>query len=455
MCIPLMTLISMAYSKTYTKKTVDSDGFMMPDSGSLEFQVLADLISWPDMIATVRSIVTRELFSTPGTQKAWTVLNEMLDEGRTIDLSTIGTRIDRETLLAIINHSPSTQMGTMDHCGALVEMSTRRLVWSRAYEMMCKAGDTGTDMSTLMMMPGDLVSELAGRSRVGAETQSVVDVLNSYEDELQDRTNGTVRKIPTGFPQLDFLIMGGWTNGNLIVMSARPSVGKSAVMLQMALSASRTGFPATVYSLEMPNGDLGQRLIWSTGHVKPRDIANDITVKHLDWTQVERANSEFDKLPLWFNTRLRTMDEICNDIVLQHQRGRCSIAFIDHLHIISGTDNSRSMYQAITERTRRFKSLAMDCGIPIVLLCQLNRMSETDNRPPDLMDLRDSGSIEQDADIVLMLDRHTKSKADPRLDVWVRKNRNGVAGRYIGLSGDFSRGFTVFTERDISLDEKV
>lgn len=429
---------------------------MMPDSGSLEYQVLADLIDSPDMIATVRSFVTKEMFSSPGTQRAWTILNEMLDGGMTIDLSTIGTRIDRETLFSILNNSPSTQMGTMDHCGALVEMSTRRLVWSRAYEMMCKAGDTGTDMSSLMMMPGDLVSELAGRSRVGAETQSVVDVLNSYEDELQDRTNGTVRKIPTGFPQLDFLIMGGWTNGNLIVMSARPSVGKSALMIQMAVTSSRAGFPATVYSLEMPNSDLGQRLLWSTGYVRPRDIANDNSLKDLNWAQVERANAEFDKLPLNFNTRLRTMDEICNDIVLQHQRGRCSIAFIDHLHIISGTDNSRSIYQVITERTRRFKSLAMDCGIPIVLLCQLNRMSETDNRPPDLMDLRDSGSIEQDADIVLMLDRHTKSKADPRLDVWVRKNRNGkVPGRYIGLSGDFSRGFTVFTERDTSLDEKV
>ena len=445
----------MAYSNANTKKTVDFDGLMMPDSVPLEFQVLSDLIYSPDMISSVRSSVTKEMFSTPGTQKVWMILIEMLDSGKPIDLTTISARIERETLYSIINYQPSPTMSILAHCGALIEMSTRRLVWARAYEMMCKAGDTWSDMSSLIMMPGDLVSELAGRSRVGAETQSVIDVLNSYEDELQDRANGTVRKIPTGFNKLDFLIMGGWTNGNLIIMSARPSVGKSSLMIQMAVSASRAGFPATIYSLEMPNGDLGQRLIWSTGYVKPRDIANDQSLKSLDWTQVERANSEFDKLPLWFNTRLRKMDEICNDIMLQHQRGQCSIAFIDHLHIISGTDNSRSMYQAITERTRRFKSLAMDCGIPIVLLCQLNRMSETENRPPDLMDLRDSGSIEQDADIVLMLDRHTKSKADPRLDVWVRKNRNGVAGKYIDLYGDFSRGYTVFSESDINLDEKV
>ena len=442
----------MSNQRTNTQTPVDADGLRMPDSRFLEFQVLADLISSPDMIATVRTSITRDMFTTPGTQRAWDVLNEMTDQGITVDLQTVFPKIDQGTFRDITRatSSSSTYTSTSHHCKALEDMATRRLVWTRSFEMMCKAGDTGTDMSSLRLMPGNLVSELAGRSRIGAETQSVADVLNAYEDELQDRANGTVRRITTGFPRLDYLIMGGWTNGNLIVMSARPSVGKSALMLQMALSASSAGFPATVYSLEMPNGDLGQRLLWSTGHVRPRDIANDQAVHFLDWAKVERANSEFDKMPLWFNTRLRTLDEICNDIVLQHQRGRCSIAFIDHLHIISGTENARSMYQAVTERTRRFKLLAMDCGIPVVLLCQLNRMSDTDNRPPDLMDLRDSGSIEQDSDIVLMLDR--KDKTVPNLDMYVRKNRNGKTGK-IGLSGDFSRGFTVFSERDTNLDE--
>ena len=445
----------MSNQRTSTIKTADPDGFKMPDSSTLELQLLSDLIDNPDLIPTVRTSVTKGMFTTPGTQRAWTVLNEMVDAGTTIDLTTVQTRIDRDTVISIVRHSPSTQTGTMDHCRALMEMSTRRLVWARAYEMLCRAGDTGTEMSSLLMMPGDLVSELAGRSRIGAETRSITDVLNSYADELQDRARGKVRKIPTGIPRLDYAIMGGWSNGNLIVVSARPSVGKSAVMLQMALSASRAGFPATIYSLEMPDEDLGQRMVLSTGYVRPRDVANDYAVQALDWDQVERANSAFDndKETLWVNTSLRSLDEICNDIVLQHQLGRCSIAFIDHLHIISGGDSSRSMYQAVTERTRRFKSLAMSLGIPIVLLCQLNRMSDTDNRPPELRDLRDSGSIEQDADIVLMLDRHTKAKTDPQVDVWVRKNRNGgIPYEPIALLGDFSRGFTVFTDRESKLE---
>ena len=194
---------------------------------------------------------------------------------------------------------------------------------------------------------------------------------------------------------------------------------------------------------------MGQRLVLSTGDVRQYEIGTDHAVQSLDWNKLERANGRFDNLPLWFNTRLRTMDEICNDIMLQHQRGRCKVAFVDHLHIIAGADNRQSSYQAITERTRRFKLLAMDLGIPIVVLCQLNRMSDNETRPPELRDLRDSGSIEQDADIVLMLARHDGNNlTDPNVDMWIRKNRNGKTGNYVGLTGDTTRGFTTFYQRE-------
>ena len=426
---------------------IEFDGLRIPDSLDLECQVLSDLIANPDMAGMVRGIVNREMFTDQAFQRVWITVNGMIDQGTTVDISTVGSRIDRETFMAIMDKTPALTTGTLDHCGALADMSTRRLVFSRCYDMMVEAGNPGTELSDLIARPGKLVDELAGRTRKGAGTQTIVDVLNDFADELQDQANGKIARVPTGFPRLDSAILGGWTRGNLIVLSARPSVGKSAVMLQMALSASRAGFPATVYSLEMPNRDLGQRLVLSTGEVQQWQIATDQAVKTLDWSTLERGIGQFANLPLQFNTRLRTMDEICNDIMLQHQRGHCSIAFIDHLHIIAGNDNRMSSYQTISERTRRFKLLAMDCGIPVILLCQLNRLSELDNRPPALRDLRDSGSIEQDSDIVLMLSRHTNSLSDPDLDLWIRKNRNGRAGLCVELTGDVSRGYTVFDER--------
>lgn len=424
-----------------------SDGITVPDTGRLECQVLADMVANPNIIGSVRTIVTGDMFTGEAFRNAWDVLVEMSTKGETIDVATLFPKVGPETLGEIMQPATGSDISTMDHCRALVEMSTRRLVFSRAYEIMTRAGNPGVDISTLLSMPGDLVADLAGRVRPGASTLSVGDVLNEYADELQERATGHRTRIPTGIPRLDEAIFGGWNGGNLIVLSARPSVGKSAIMLQMAVEACRAGFPATVYSLEMPNQELGQRLLLSTGEVKQKSLMEDEGVKTMEWDRVERAIGRFDGLPLSINTRLRTLDEICNDIVLQHQRGRCAVAFIDHLHIIAGANSRLTSYQQISERTRRFKLLAMDCGIPIVLLAQLNRLSESENRPPEMRDLRDSGSIEQDADIVLMLSRHNNTLADPEIDMWIRKVRQGRAGYPIGLTGDFSRGFTVFQAR--------
>ncbi len=429
--------------------TITIEGVGVPDTRPLECQVLADLISNPDMVGTARGVVSRDMFTVEAFQRVWDIINDMAMKGETIDIPTVGSRVDRDTMMQLLKPSPALITGTMDHCRALADMSTRRVVFLRAYDMMIRAGNPGTDMAGLLAMPGDLVADLSGRVRAGSTTQSVADILNDFSDGLQDQATGKVSRVPTGFSHLDKNIFGGWTGGNLIIMSARPSVGKSAIMLQMAVSASRAGFPATVYSLEMPTRDLGQRLVLSTGDVRQYEIATDSAVRSLDWEKVERANGYFTDLPLWFNTRLRTMDEICNDIILQHHRGRCRVAFVDHLHIISGADTKQTTYQAITERTRRFKLLAMDLGIPIVVLCQLNRMSDNETRPPELRDLRDSGSIEQDADIVLMLARHGgNGLMDPNVDMWIRKNRNGVTGNYVGLKGDINRGFTVFYQRE-------
>ena len=425
----------------------DKSMLRIPDTGDLECQVLADLINNPDTISQCREIINRDMFSHDEFRKVWDILNDMTDQGKTIDLSTVNPLVEPSIINAILSKDAGLYKATHDHCSALSAMATRRLVVTRAYQIMTRAGNPETSLSEVLAMPGDLANELAGQVRPGATTQTIVEVLKEGADDLEKRATGQLTRIPTGIPKLDSAIFGGWNPGHLVVLAARPSVGKSAIMLQMVVGAGRAGFPATVYSLEMPNIDLAQRLFWSTGELSQRDIANDDAIKKLDWSKVERAIKEYEGLPVSFNTRLFTMDDICNDIILQHQRGRCDIAFIDHLHIIAGDNNRLPLYQQIKERTRRFHQLAEECRIPIVVLCQLNRMSETENRPPDFRDLRDSGSIEEDANIVLMLARHTNTRADPDVDMWVRKSRNGKTDFCIELTGDFTRGFTVFKER--------
>lgn len=432
--------------ETYNNKSrISPDGLEVPDSRDLERQVLADLISNPDLIPTARGTMNRSVFSVEAFSRVWDNLNDMTDQGITVDLSTISTRIDRETLMELMRPTPGLTNETMDHCRALVEMSTRRSLFLRCYEIMTRAGNPGTDFAELLSMPGNLVADITATTRAGASTKEVKNVLFEFAETIQadqvNRANGKRTRVPTGFPMLDKLTYNGFNNGNLIVLAARPSVGKTAIMLQMALAASRAGFPTIVYSLEMTNEELARRMVFSTGFVTPGQLAND----RFEWGDMERANKQFDGLPLAFNDRCQTLDEIRNDILLNHQRGRCAVAFIDHLHRIRPTDSRKSMYQAVTEMSGQCKCIARECEIPVVLLAQLNRMSETENRPPDLRDLRDSGSIESDADIVLMLERATHTRSDPNVNMWVRKNKQGEAGEIcICLRGN--RSFTVFDE---------
>ena len=421
------------------------EGLRVPDSRGLECQVLADLVSNPDMIPTVRAYVKDSMFSVEAYRQLWNAIYEMSIQGVTVDISTVCARTDPGTATAILQQTGSTYTGTADHCRMLVEMATRRLLFTRAYDIMTKAGNPGTDYNSLLSMPGDMVNEMLDMASKGAESQSVLEVLNDTLNEIQNdqeaNASGKRTRIPTGFPMLDKVLFKGFKGGNLVVLSARPSVGKSVVMLQMAVTASQAGFATRVYSLEMVNTESGQRMLCSTGLVTQKEISDK-----MNWSNAEKAVGQFDRLPLWFNDRLQTLDDICNDIVLHHQRGQCDIAFVDQLNKIRTTDPRQSLYMAVTERTGRFKSLAMECKIPIVLMCQLNRNVESEDRSPDLCDLRDSGSIEQDADVVLMMERETRTRDDNNINMWVRKNRNGKAGNIcIKITG--SNAFTSFTEQ--------
>ena len=261
------------------KISFDLDGLRVPDSKDLECQVLADIISNPDMISTVRAVLNESMFSVDAYRQLWATINEMSIQGITVDIATVCPKTDPVTASSILQKTGgSTYTGTTDHCRALYEMATRRLIFTRAYDIMTKAGNPGSDFDRLLSMPGDLVSDIQATTRIGADSQTVSDVLNDVADEVQENqvanASGKRTRVPTGFPMLDKLTFNGFKGGNLVVLSARPSVGKSAVMLQMAVTASRAGFATRVYSLEMTNTESGQRLLCSTGLVKQKGIVD-------------------------------------------------------------------------------------------------------------------------------------------------------------------------------------
>lgn len=439
------------------KKSISGvDNFTMPDTKDLECQVLADLISDPTYLPTATGAVKREMFSDEAYQHVWDVLNEMQSKNETIDLVSVSSRVNADTMAMLMNARLGTASGlTLDaHCKALAEMFTRRLICSSAWEMLQTARNNESDFNDLIARPGKLVEALSANIRSGASTKHISQVLKelveSIEAEENARESGKRTRIPTGFPMLDTLTYSGLKAGQLAVIAARPSVGKTAVMLQMALAATRSGFPATILTLEMSDQEVAQRMLFSTGLVGPRGILENA----VEWERLEKAVGRFDNLPLFINEKPMGLDEICSTITLNHQRGMCDIAFIDYLTLIGRDNPKQILYQAVGDMTRRLKQVAKECGIPVVVLSQLNRASELENRSPQLCDLRESGSIEQDADIVLMLERETRSNDDPKVNMWVRKNRQGKAGNLCILL-EANDTFTEFHQREVEASDGI
>lgn len=398
--------------------------YPLPNSYALENKVLGTIVNESGLIDEARKYLTSLSFEDEENRKLWALLKRMDAEGETINMESVFAKCNtahfKDHILPHIGTTtPLEAYGTIR---ALYEVTLKRKAYIAGLGMIQAAQRTDGSTEALATATNfikDIEDELQDES-----TRSIGEAVNEFasmvESREKARNNGKIVRIPTSFPTLDRITYNGWTAGQLIILAARPSIGKTAVMLQFARAASLYGASAVVFSLEMTNNELVTRMMCSTQLVNGYDLANGV----VDWSKFEAASGKFCDLPLWLNDQCFTLDDISMKIRQLTKKGNCHIAFIDYLGLISYPNDNRTIYAQVTETTKRLKRLAKEAGIPIVLLCQLNRDMSKDGRAPELYDLRDSGSIEQDADIVLMLDRNLEDKENyHRLKMYVRKNR--------------------------------
>lgn len=421
--------------------------YPLPDSLSTEMQVIADIISLPDTLMEAERTITPSMFSDDRCRDAFNALRDMTHEGMIIDLPSAYGRLDRELIQKGIIPLMGNAAGSLtasQHFSTLKDIHIKRKCYFKAMELLSSSSDSRTSGQDLIGKVGNLADNL--RKEIDAEkgTQHISDVINDLgvqiEEAMRNKAEGKVLRIPTGFYTLDYLTYGGFNAGNLVILAARPSVGKTAVMLQMAKSAAIAGKSVNLFNLEMTNTELAQRFLFSTGKLTPLQVARGEVV----WQDFEDASGEFTSKPIYLNDSASSDDEIISRITLNNQAGKCDIAFIDYLGLMQMNSKS-TLAQSIADVTKRLKQTAKACKIPIVLLCQLNRASASEKRAPQLFDLRDSGSIEQDADIVLMLEKSDANEGD--VDMWVRKNRQGKAGE-IKVEITSNETFTAFKDKN-------
>lgn len=432
------------------------NGGAAPESAPLlntldyELQVIADMVRFPHLLPEARKALGAQAFSDKDCAAAWKTLGGMFDLGETIDLVTFKTRVGGDLfrrVMGVMLRDPGSEVAAASHCLALKGESLRRRLMIFAYETLQAAGDHSRSVDDLLGLPDKLAEAVSSAGMGGTGAVMARDAINSLAEDIGKRASGESRAIPTGFAQLSQMLYGGFGAGQLIVVAARPSVGKTAVMLQMARAAAAAGRPTLVFSLEMTKEELAQRLILSAGTLSGWDVASG----RLDWQEFENCAKPYARMPFYIDDSARSIDAITAEITLMKQKGLCDIAFIDYLGLIPTDPSSRAnLSQLIGDLTRKLKNTAKACGLPIVLLSQLNRASVMENRPPVLRDLRDSGSIEQDADIVLMLEK-TEIGEYP-LRMWTRKIRNGKAEACINLMPNGT--YTDFTEGPIETADR-
>lgn len=401
--------------------------YPIPDSTEIEKQVIADIISIPSVIASIDRIVTDNLFSCDEYRHAWQTIMAAINRNETIDLPSMYGKLGKNIIQSILPYMKYAigDMSAIQHSLMLKDMYVKRKTYAVLTEALRDISNISKQSDETLIKVTKSIDAINNNLCQQSKTQHITAAVNALGDKIETRAlskaTGKILRVPTGFKILDYLLYGGFECGNLAILAARPSVGKTAIMLHMAKAAAKASKACCIFSLEMTNTELAQRMIVSTDIITPSQIAKGTVI----WNDFERASDCFTSLPLYLCDSSYDIDEIASQIILNHKAGKCDIAMIDYLGLINmQLDRNISKNYAIEAITKRLKQVAKNCEIPIVLLCQLSRDVAKEKRAPVMTDLRDSGSIEQDADIILML-----HKVEPRkLEMWVRKNRQGQAG---------------------------
>jgi len=276
--------------------------------------------------------------------------------------------------------------------------------------------------------------KLTNDAKVGG-MMKLTQALKQNLKELEDtsRKMGEISGLSTGYPRLDELLLG-MQPGQLIILAARPAMGKTALALNIAVQTClQSHLPIAIFSLEMVSTELSMRLLTGRAKVDAKRVKRKDFLD-TDLRSIARATQELSQLPIFINdsgsTTIYDIQSQCRKIKSEQGLG---LIIIDYLQLMSSTNKSLQREQQIAEISRGLKTMAKELGCPIVALSQLNRAVETrPNKRPTTADLRESGSIEQDADIVMFVYRdevyHPDTKEPGIAEIIIGKNRAGEIG---------------------------
>lgn len=438
-------------SKTYN---IPRNIVTLPESSELERAVLGALILEPEYLPDVMEIVDKNAFHGAINASIFGAMQAMYADGCKIDLYTLMQRCKNTpgieaspAYLAGLTQAVGSGVNCIDHARQLKELENRRRFIMLGHEIATRANvgaDSTDDITEWIKRQVDSIAANSARTNdLTPLSDAVRNTLQGIEQRQRALQAGECIGIPTGLERLD-TVTGGWRGGQLIVLAGRPAMGKSAAMLHFARIAAAS-VPVCIFSLEMPNSQLiGRMLVGGSGINPGMFRAGNIDVN--GWTCLEQAGTELSATPIYLNDRAGiSMNTIRSQCKAMNRRGCCGMVIIDYLQLIDTTSGNRNQTREreIADASRAAKLLAKEIDAPVILLSQLSRkVEERADKTPLLSDLRESGAIEQDADIVAFIDRpamygaqtidtsrYGTIPADGVGRLIIAKNREGATGQ--------------------------
>ncbi|MCZ8538386.1 MULTISPECIES: replicative DNA helicase [Paenisporosarcina] len=415
-----------------------------PHNQEAEQSVIGAIFLEPQALITAAEILQYEDFYRVAHQKIFQTMNRLSDQGKPIDVVTVTEELASKKeledvgglsyLTEIANSVPTA--ANIAHYARIVEEKAllRRLI--RVATNIVEDGFTREDeVEALLSEAEKKMMEVSNRKNAG-DFRHIKDVLvQTYDNiELLHSRKGDITGVPTGFRDLD-RITAGFQRNDLIIVAARPSVGKTAFALNVAQNvATKTEENVAIFSLEMGAEQLVMRMLCAEGNIDAQVLRTGALTAE-DWRKLTMAMGSLSNAGIFIDDtpgiRINEIRSKCRRLKQEYGLG---MILIDYLQLIVGSGNGKeNRQQEVSEISRSLKSLARELQVPVIALSQLSRgVEQRQDKRPMMSDLRESGSIEQDADIVSFLYREDyydkETENQNMIEIIIAKQRNGPTG---------------------------
>ncbi|CAN5244630.1 replicative DNA helicase [soil metagenome] len=420
-----------------------------------EQSALGGMLLSKDAVADVVEVVRGADFYIPKHELVFDAILNLYSHGEPTDVIAVTDELTKSGELSRAGgaeylHTLTSLVPTAANAGYYASIVAEKAILRRLVEAGTRIVQMGYASEGEVM---DLVNNAQAEIYAvngNTETEDYVPLttaVNAAIDEIEAAKGreGQMTGVPTGFEELDQLT-NGLHPGQLIIVAARPALGKSTLALDFARAASiKHDMPSIFFSLEMGRSEIAMRLLSAESSIPLQNMRKG-TVENHDWTKIAATRGRINDAPLYIDDSPNmTLVEIRAKCRRLKQRVGLKMVIIDYLQLMTSGKRVESRQQEVSEFSRALKLMAKELQVPVIALSQLNRGPEQRaDKKPALSDLRESGSLEQDADMVILLHRESAYEKDnPRAgeaDLIVAKHRNGpTATVTVGFHGHFSR----------------